>query len=370
MRKLIAVIFPLLVSCEVMVDVDVPFEKQQVTVNSFFNPDSLWSVQLSLNRHVLDSKPFQEINDAQVILYEGLDPVDTLLNTGYGVFRSDNKKPEKERTYSVRVSVPGYDELFATSSTPLPATISRVEIFESSNTMIRIRIQDNASEKNFYQLYAIVENDYYDNNSKQIVKRSGKTNLTSEHPAIRNESNSPSTAVLFTDALFNGNEVEFTFATSGGGSSFHSGIDVIVRSLSEDAYNYLKTSHLNDENSGDPFAQPINVYNNIENGFGIFAGYSASMYSGGAQVPVITSIDPPSGKAGDHVVITGANFLSSPGAQPSVSFQTQVYPMPGQLVEATDSRIEVIVPEEAITGKILVRGGRLALSDTEFVVGE
>ncbi|MDQ2656313.1 MAG: hypothetical protein M3Y60_02750, partial [Bacteroidota bacterium] len=90
MRKLIPVIVLLLISCEVMVDVDIPLEKQQVTVNSFFNPDSLWTVQLSLNRHVLDSQPFQEIDDAQVILYEGLDPVDTLTNIGRGVFRSDN----------------------------------------------------------------------------------------------------------------------------------------------------------------------------------------------------------------------------------------------------------------------------------------
>jgi len=27
----------------------------------------------------------------------------------------------------------------------------------------------------------------------------------------------------------------------------------------------------------DPFAEPVQVYNNIENGFGIFAGYAADV---------------------------------------------------------------------------------------------
>ncbi len=367
MRRLTVLILLSLTSCETMVDVDIPLEKQDVTVNSFFNPDSLWSVQLSLNRHVLDSRPFAEINDAEVIVYEGDDAVDTLANVGSGVFRSDSKKPGKEGTYSIHVRVPGHDELFGTSSIPLPASMTAIEVYESGNTMIRVKIQDQGGVKNYYQIYAEIESDFYDNNTRQVITDSQRTWLTSEHPAIQNDDGSPTGSILFTDVFFDGSEVELTLQTSGGGFSYHGSVHVVVRSLSEDGYNYLTTSDLNQENSGDPFAQPINVYNNIENGFGIFAGYSASMYTAGAATPVITSIDPPTGNAGDHIVITGENFLSGP-AQPTVSFQGSAHPIPAQIVTAIDSQIEVIVPAEAITGKILVRSGRLVLSGEEFVV--
>jgi hypothetical protein len=43
--------------------------------------------------------------------------------------------------------------------------------------------------------------------------------------------------------------------------------------------------------SGDPLAQPVNAYNNIQNGFGIFAGYSASVYRRTKPKPVILSIE-------------------------------------------------------------------------------
>ncbi len=49
----------------------------------------------------------------------------------------------------------------------------------------------------------------------------------------------------------------------------------MLRTLSSDQYHYLRTLQLQEFNEGDSFSEVVPVYNNIENGFGIFAGYSS-----------------------------------------------------------------------------------------------
>ncbi|MEO1434434.1 MAG: DUF4249 family protein, partial [Bacteroidota bacterium] len=46
-----------------------------------------------------------------------------------------------------------------------------------------------------------------------------------------------------------------------------------VRSVSEAYYRYQRTLVLFDFNRGDPFAEPVTIFNNVEAGLGNFAGY-------------------------------------------------------------------------------------------------
>ena len=90
---------------------------------------------------------------------------------------------------------------------------------------------------------------------------------------------------------------------------FYPTIIVTLRTVSEDFYNYKITGSLHDNSSDNPFAQPVNVYKNIDNGFGIFAGYRISLHHWTiSERPVITAITPLKGKPGDHIIITGENF--------------------------------------------------------------
>jgi hypothetical protein len=53
---------------------------------------------------------------------------------------------------------------------------------------------------------------------------------------------------------------------------------VVLLSVSESYFRYLKATEFQENNEDNPFATPVQVYNNIENGLGIFAGYSISKY--------------------------------------------------------------------------------------------
>ena len=104
------------------------------------------------------------------------------------------------------------------------------------------------------------------------------------------------------------------------------------------------------------------------NGFGIFAGYSTSIYAKSGPQPVIASIDPPNGKPGDHIVINGEDFIMSPDGYLNVIFAGAQYPLVGQIVQLAPTRIEVIVPEMAVTGKVVIQNGGLAISDSDFII--
>ncbi|MFT6867249.1 MAG: hypothetical protein ACJA08_002089 [Cyclobacteriaceae bacterium] len=52
--------------------------------------------------------------------------------------------------------------------------------------------------------------------------------------------------------------------------------DFHIKKVSEEYYKYEQTSQLQFDIGGDPFSQPVPVFNNIENGFGIFAGYNGN----------------------------------------------------------------------------------------------
>lgn len=54
-------------------------------------------------------------------------------------------------------------------------------------------------------------------------------------------------------------------------------IYVELRTISEGMYNYLRTLNMQLVNRLNPFSEPVSVFSNIENGVGIFAGYSEEL---------------------------------------------------------------------------------------------
>ena len=148
-------------------------------------------------------------------------------------------------------------------------------------------------------------------------------------------------------------------------------IIVTLRTLSEDYYNYKITGSLQQNTSDNPFAQPVNVHDNIDDGFGIFAGYSEHNYSVGETPvrPVIHSISPMQGRTGDHVIITGENFWNLWANSGTVFLRIGQRSLYMNVVKATPTELEVIVPPNASSGKIYVSNhSRIAASEEEFSV--
>ena len=158
-------LFIFLTACELTVDIDIPFEEAQLTINSFFNVDSLWTASLSINQGILDTSPARRIENGLIIIYEENIPVDTLTHVVNGVYRSEDEKPMLGRAYEIRASAPEHKPVSGRSYIPMPSSITKVDITESiavdgyPESIIRVTFTDDPLIANYYQIFLEVEQD-------------------------------------------------------------------------------------------------------------------------------------------------------------------------------------------------------------------
>ena len=377
MKKLTLISFLfLLVGCELIVDIDVPFPKAQLTINSFFHADSLWVASLSENQSILDVSPRKRIEHGQIVLYHNEIPIDTLEHIFNGVYRSDNGKPIPGLEYEIRAMAEGYLSVRGRSHIPLPATITNVELIETTTpdgfpeTTVRVTFSDDSQATNFYQIFLESELDFIDPTGEVKTGRN-RLGIWSDDPIVQNNGDIDYDGIFLKDIVFNGGEGVISFKTTGSNMQYFQNIIVTLRTLSEDYYNYKITGSLQQNTSDNPFAQPVNVHDNIDDGFGIFAGYSEYNYSVGETPvrPVIHSISPMQGRTGDHVIITGENFWNLWANSGTVFLRIGQRSLYMNVVKATPTELEVIVPPNASSGKIYVSNhSRIAASEEEFSV--
>ena len=377
MKKLTLISFLfLLVGCELIVDIDVPFPKAQLTINSFFHADSLWVASLSENQSILDVSPRKRIEHGQIVLYHNEIPIDTLEHIFNGVYRSDNGKPIPGLEYEIRAMAEGYLSVRGRSHIPLPATITKVELIETTTpegfpeTTVRVTFSDDSQATNFYQIFLESELDFIDPTGEVKTGRN-RLGIWSDDPIVQNNGDIDYDGIFLKDIVFNGGEGVISFKTTGSNMQYFQNIIVTLRTLSEDYYNYKITGSLQQNTSDNPFAQPVNVHDNIDDWFGIFAGYSEYNYSVGETPvrPVIHSISPMQGRTGDHVIITGENFWNLWANSGTVFLRIGQRSLYMNVVKATPTELEVIVPPNASSGKIYVSNhSRIAASEEEFSV--
>lgn len=388
-RFLIIFLFLLSSGCELVVDVDVPFDGEQLVVSSFNYPDSLWNASITLNRYILgpDSIPYKRLENATVTIHDESGLVATLEHVADGKYRSGSEKPQPGKEYTIHVSAPGHPSVEAHSMIPIAATIASVEIEDGAvdgkpTEIIKLTFVDRSDTKDFYHIrFEPIENDY-DFLTGEFSLTVYPHQISSVNPDLNSQFIPVDAGLLVKDVLFNGKQTEVRMRLTNTSPyepnyfpSHFPGFRVVLRSVSEDYYNYMATKQLQDETSGNPFAQPVNVYNNISNGFGIFAGLNSSIFEHNHPIPVITEISPSSGKAGDTITITGQNFESEfDYFKTGVNFRqpnsgTHIFPLSARVIEVTDTQLRVVVPDRAITGKLWVSSnGRYAQSAIEFQV--
>ena len=370
------VLFIFLTACELIVDIDVPFKEAHLTINSFFNADSLWTASLSINQGILDTSRARRIENGLIIIYEENIPVDTLTHVVNGVYRSEDEKPMLGRTYEIRASASEYKPVSGRSYIPMPSSVTKADITESirvdgfPESIIRVSFTDDPLATNYYQIFLEAEQEWIDPFTGVIKSNRSRLTIESDDPIVQNKDIIGYDGIFLRDILFNGGEGIVSFKTSSSNTEFYPAIIVTLRTVSEDFYNYKITGSLHDNSSDNPFAQPVNVYKNIDNGFGIFAGYSESNFTIGqiSERPVITAITPLKGRPGDHIIITGENFGDGFSY---VIFKGIPYLVEGSVMRSTYGELEVRIPPKAISGKIYVsNGSKITASEVEFEVIE
>lgn len=278
-------------ACEEPVSLDIESVAPKVVVNGIFTPNHPFQITLSKNKDLLSNDSTEFIANAKVKI---LDSQGEFLNE---LIYQDNLvpyyefkdfQPKAQTDYHLSIEIPGYPMIYATGSAPSSVPIQSIqteEISADSNTTlyslkINTSILDPIREQNYYHLQL-----YY----QQVASRSTSNGLVGKPDSfipipIRN-TNSPNATVivdinkngvLFTDEQQDGEQLNLEFQAVLDRESTGRNPQIIgeLRTISKDYYLYYTSLTRQLENKDRPFAEPVIVFNNIENGLGIFAGFN------------------------------------------------------------------------------------------------
>jgi hypothetical protein len=282
-------------------EIDVPVEKEVLVANCFFTADSIWDVRVYKSRHSLAAQQIAQdrIQNASVVIMEGnLEIPLTYSRSLYSEIPSYKSKQTASigRSYVLKVAVPGFKTITSTSAIPEPIPILDIksevtpdpDYAGSFRRNFSIRFKDPSQQRNYYSISMTFYSDPYDT----WLGSRGPTYLEPTDPTTEKEyvrtgffyDGDQIESLAFNDLNFDGNEYELKISASEGpvaGDDLIKGAPLryLVRlsSMSEAYYNYVVTVDLQKKAKVDPFAQPVKIFNNIENGYGIFAGFGQSV---------------------------------------------------------------------------------------------
>lgn len=275
-------------------DIEIPDEEQQLVINLELTEGDTTAKTFVASTANLDAVDHTFFEDAIVDLYKEGELLTTLE---YDQFENDyiaNFDSDELTVGEYRVEVrgvPGFNDIVASQSINNSVNIIKGS-YQQDGTIeqdygyaytvdeARVTIDDPADEENYYQvkLMGIIENQ----NGDQIQNVSFF--VSSLNPFA--ETSFYYNGILLKDDSFNGTEFDLSMGFSNylgsgygsGGEEFQAYLLVELSSLSRDNYLFIKSEGAFQESIDNPFAEPVIVHNNVENGIGIFRTRNISYF--------------------------------------------------------------------------------------------
>ncbi|MFA6925015.1 MAG: DUF4249 domain-containing protein [Bacteroidales bacterium] len=300
-------LFLIFLSCNKEIEIKIPEKKPKLVVNCTLVPFTLpmpktLYFDIKSSTHIFDTTKNTTIKDAIVLLYSNGNFLDTIRYVdsvkNYPVKLS--MYPVTGQNLNMKVIKDGYESVSASTTIPSKVIITDTSVtpiayYDETGTVfseIKITFTDPANEVNFYEI--AVSNIAYSNFDDQTIYY----NLTTADKIITSESYYPSLIrldvnkpkyLLFNDKQINGQEHNLTIYYSPPQIedtyryiSDHF-ISIHLRNVTEEYYKFKTTmiqqmySRTEDILYG--VGEPLNVFTNIQNGYGIFAGFNNDIIS-------------------------------------------------------------------------------------------
>ena len=267
---------------EQVVTVDIPEHTPALAVTANFqDSDETLAVYVSNSVGILDTNEPKIIENATVELLKDGTLLHVLEYAGAGIYGKAGITPlgNENATYRLNVSAPGFEATTATQQMPQPVNVSSVS-FELDGTItpdgdrvneIIIEIDDPSGIENYYSLYA-----YFEIKDMNGTTYTNNVYMESFNPIAEEDDG----RLLVSDGSFDGQKYKLNLFTYDGyqESADEVKLHVILYSLTKDKYFFEKSFNTYQNTNDNPFAEPIVVHNNIENGHGIFTLLSKSSF--------------------------------------------------------------------------------------------
>jgi hypothetical protein len=295
------VIFIVAIGCRKEIEIDLDELSPKPVINCLFTPEKPFRIHVSLSKNPTDTANYN-INSALVMLFGNDGTDEQLPSTGNGYYSKSSIIPRAGVVYTLKVKISDMNEASATGSiAPNTTKITEIESksgFKTEPVMgtgeearipvqnIQVKFLHNPGENDFMGLsvvqYAIIH--HHVNDSIFVVEDKNRFYygyLDSDDPPILSEGFDNYYVyqmLLFRNTNFTEQPAAVRFNVEKETPSkfwlrfFH---------FSPEAFQYVKSWFIHEYTQDYDFweiYEPQPLYSNIENGYGIFAGYSMQLY--------------------------------------------------------------------------------------------
>lgn len=266
----------MMLSCEdqftTIRDIELPLHESKLAVFASISGDK-GVISLSNSKSIDDNRPYHLLFADITILENGDEfykfHYDGLQNTGVSEFTL----PAPMKTGSEYTLIAENDKFGKATSVqilPAPPVISNIEFTKDGiidpdgykMDKLSLDIDDKAGEENFY-LIEVEGIQIYERDTFKYT-----LNLESFDPGVRSFWFIDRQGVIISDKNFDGTLARIILRLNTWYEV--SDLNVRIYSITKDHYHFLLSYDQYQNSSGNPFAEPVNVHNNIENGYGLF----------------------------------------------------------------------------------------------------
>lgn len=280
---------------------DIPVNPKRIVVQSQPERGKPFEVYVSHTLPLLDSMTHfmyrpPVVENAKVKLFDGDQFIEDLVATGPDTemqkFVGSTNGPVAGHSYNIKVEAPGYESVMGRYTHPPVVPIDNIDVTPIREEMYRynpesaqIYVQFNIDltftdppGDNYYSL-AIIRANSPDLNTATIVMQEFLYSRTVDYQNQQNEYGS-----FLTDKKFPGQPTTLVFSCFMGLAYNNGAVDtpyifISLRNLSKELFDYRAFIVNPGPSYYDPYAQPSIVKTNIQNGLGVFAGFSADTKS-------------------------------------------------------------------------------------------
>lgn len=261
-----------LTACEERVNITLPYEGDKIVVNSLMQPDSVVYVRVtrSVPSNVYDDSGFEEIGNAVVTMEQDgtvMSPLQQQVIKGRTYFVT-KEKVETGKRYTVRASASGMTPVSANDTLP-PAPAAKDAAAQHSSNRVRFSLQDRPGAKDYYRIRLFA----YGPDMQPDTMRAFRLDPAFNNNLIEVITNTGSTSLIMDDSRFDGKQVTFVLETEHPINATHMMVE--VSALTTDAYRYFRTANAQLNNNGVLVTEPVIVFTNVSNGYGIVAGINS-----------------------------------------------------------------------------------------------
>jgi hypothetical protein len=275
----------LLFSCEKEIEFKGDGGDPLLVLNCITETDSVFKVQFQRSRFFLESTNADyNITSGAVVTLTNLTTgqVFTSSTAGADGFYSMGTSAVAGNSYSIQVTHPDYETVSSTTFVPAAVAITAVDtslyVSESGNNMQAHITWSDPAGKDFYVLKMSVYNSTQGSDVFDLVLSSTDLGMDDISASVT-IGESFSDQLFFTDALFDGSqktlEVHFLKPYAWDPGDHYK---FTLFRCNEATYKYLVSTVKAGYSNGDPFSEPVKVFTNVENGYGVFGALSRAVF--------------------------------------------------------------------------------------------